>query len=550
MRKDDLWGFAIPSLAIAYFLLFVPLSLLGIHDKNMLAVFNLDEYAQYGEMLGRAVWYPPTRKWVDGFFDYGNTQYGYLFSLMSSLVVLFFQTLSHFTGRWDTTPVCVFILRQLCVSCFILGTFYLSKMFSDREDRSQRVIIFGFLLLVSGPFALNSLWKPDQGVYLLVALGLYWISRAMDAGSSATRELLLGTFFFGMAAGFKAYGWFAGPLILLTIFLAWGPRFWREPIRLLNLGGVFICGFLVSQPVMIWPPTAWQVIERLQTSISNSTQAKDMVRMPGYLTTADLPHWYQNSFHNFYGHWIFLIAALAAAAAGVLLEKQRRHRYLAVLVWFVPISIYVVTQIVYTGEQRYWLPMWMPVFAAFLSFCFWVARHSRLARFGLAAWAIVALLPVWQAAAYIRNDAADWMEQVNRQKVSPAIFFYHKVEDGWLSKLPKDRAYAVFRDPYIYLPPMLAGFKVRMRYKDTTYADILEIPTDILLLDTDYIRLNASNVDMDRKKASRILWDTYLFYSDVRDDKVKGFRKIYQDKWGIFFVSDALYRRLPQSFWK
>ena len=550
MKQERLAKFAILSLAIAYFLLFVPLSLLGARDRNMLAVFNLDEYAQYSDVLNRAVWGPPFRQWIENFFAYIGTQYGYLFSLICTIIVMFIRAVSRWTGGWDATQANIFILRQLCVACSILGSYCLSKMFSDPGDRLRQIVIFAFLLLVPGAFMLNVLWKPDQAVYLLVALALYWTSRALEANSSSTRALLLGTFFFGMAAGLKAYGWFAGPLILLASVRTWGPRFWQERVRLLNLGGVFVGGFLVSQPVMIWPPTASRVAGRLLESVRNSTKASDMNRIPTNLTSADLTHWYQNSFHYFYGHWIFLVAALVATVAGSFLNKERNGRYLVVLVWFIPISIYVTTQIVYTGEQRYWLPMWMPVIAAFLSRCFTLIERHRLSRFGLIACVIAVVIPTAQAGAYLKMDVLTWRAEVVRERDAPSIRFYEMVQRNWLTKLPKNRTYSLFHDPYVYWPRGLVGFDPRMNFKDTTYSDVVALPTDILLLQADYIKVNASNDNLAQKKASRLMWDTYVFYSDVRDDKLKGFKKVYQDKFGIFFVSDALYRQLPPSFWK
>src|SRR6185503_17706293 len=122
-----------------------------------------------------------------------------------------------------------------------------------------------------------------------------------------------------------------------------------EPVRLLKLGAAFVGGFLVSQPVMIWPPAALNVVKRLLLTVSRSTRADDANRISTYLTSADVGHWYHNSFEVFYGHWSFLVFAIAATVAGLLLDKPRRYRYLAVMVWFVPIAGYVVTQIVYTG---------------------------------------------------------------------------------------------------------------------------------------------------------------------------------------------------------
>jgi len=297
------------------------------------------------------------------------------------------------------------------------------------------------------------------------------------------------------------------------------------------------------------PRVAWRVIERLLTTINNSTRANDQNRSSNYLTSADVEHWYRNAFHYYYGHWLFLIAAIVATVAGMPLDKPRRNRYLAVLVWVAPISAYVVTQIEYTGEERYWLPIWMPVLAAFLSFCLWAVARSRWTPLGIAG-CILAGTPALQAAEYVKADAEIWRLEAGRETVAPALFFYRKVEHDWLSKMPKNRDYSIFRDPYVYFPPSLAGFNVRMRYKDTTFSDVVEVPTDILLVQVDYIKINASDENLADKQASPLLWNSYLFYSDVRDDKVRGFKKIYQDKFGIFFVSDALFRQLPQSFWK
>jgi hypothetical protein len=216
---------------------------------------------------------------------------------------------------------------------------------------------------------------------------------------------------------------------------------------------------------------------------------------------------------------------------------------MTVLLWFVPLSIYIITQVRLTGEQRYWAPICMPMIAGALCTVLTVFDYLRnkYAKIVVMFCALAILIP--QMFFFVRKDVKTWRKSVGREETAPAILFFNNVWKNWLVKLPVKKDYSIFRDPYVYFPHT-PEMKVRMVYKETEYKDINAEPTDILLLQVSYVGDYASNENLELKKSSAKLWGTYTFYSDARDDKIKGFKKIYQDRFGMFFVSDALYEKI------
>jgi hypothetical protein len=527
-----------PLIAVLYLIIMAPMSWSGASNDKMLAVFNLDEYAQYQDILYRV------ESW--NLFEYREVQYGQLFVLISFVVAEFFHGVSSFTGKWDITAASIFTLRELCIASYAVGCIALVKVFFDDCSEIRKIIIYAVLLLVAGGFTLNNQWKPDQFVFLACMLGLLWISKSI-AQPANRKALFFGVFFFGLAAGLKAYGWFAAPLIVVATVLVYGVAYFREIKNILTVGAKlglgFIAGFLVGQPVMVWPPYAWEVFNRLLISISNTTVANEQIPISKYLTDATIKNWYVNALHTYYGHWLFLCLVIFAVLAGFIFSKTRRSSYMTVLLWFVPLSIYIITQVRLTGEQRYWAPICMPMIAGALCAVLTTFDYLRnkYAKIAVIFCALAILIP--QMLFFVREDVETWRKSVGREETAPSILFFNKIWRTWLSKLPSGKSYIVFRDPYIYFP-YISGMKVRMVYKETEYKDINAQPTDILLLQVDYIKAYASNENLELKKSSARLWGTYTFYSDARDDKVKGFKKIYQDGFGMFFVSDALYQKV------
>jgi hypothetical protein len=147
----------------------------------------------------------------------------------------------------------------------------------------------------------------------------------------------------------------------------------------------------------------------------------------------------------------------------------------------------------------------------------------------------------WQAAIYLTKDIELYRHVLTREQTEESLAFYQKLESDVLPKIQSDEQLTVFRDVRMYLPDD-SRWIVRS-YWNSSYSTIEEIHPDIILLWSqrilDYTQEGAQQSAVDPATFN----DTYQFYVDADNDQLRGYKLVYRDSEGLFFVSDELYEK-------
>jgi hypothetical protein len=119
------------------------------------------------------------------------------------------------------------------------------------------------------------------------------------------------------------------------------------------------------------------------------------------------------------------------------------------------------------------------------------------------------------------------------------LFFYRTLEKDYLPRIQSNEKLVVFRDVRMYFPEG-PQWKIRS-YWNSGYDVIETIKPDVVILWAqrilDYTRPGAQESAVDPAKFQ----DTYQFYVDADADQLRGYRLVYRNEEGLFFVSEAIY---------
>ena len=115
-----------------------------------------------------------------------------------------------------------------------------------------------------------------------------------------------------------------------------------------------------------------------------------------------------------------------------------------------------------------------------------------------------------------------------------------------LKKIPASVSLVVYRDGRMYFPEG-SGIRVRSFFNTSTYADLENKKPDLVILWRqriwDYTRENAAQNAIDPAQFREI----ERFFSDARNNTLRGYVLIYEDQTGLAFVSNALYEKYFQQ---
>ena len=130
-------------------------------------------------------------------------------------------------------------------------------------------------------------------------------------------------------------------------------------------------------------------------------------------------------------------------------------------------------------------------------------------------------------------------EVLAREENEGSLAFYSILERDVLLRIPTDSQLVVFRDVRMYFPED-PQWVVRS-YWNSNYKVIEKIEPDLIILWAqrilDYTQEGAQENALDPESFQ----NTYNFYVDVDNDQLRGYRLIYRDANGLFFVSDEIY---------
>jgi hypothetical protein len=381
---------------------------------------------------------------------------------------------------------------------------------------------------------------PESLEFLLIVLTLFFLARdSLKFG----KNFYLAALFCGLATATKLLGLFFFLTIPLYVFLGWFQK--RINLRRALMVAVLfvtimLITFILSNPFLFWASQrtiAWKLQSNLHRSLSLGFRVV-------YNNSPSV--WLRVIFEN-YSVPAFLFLSIVALGIGVLRGERRLLNGL-ILSWVVPFSLYIGFAIA-TRPKHFPLPVVLPLFSALPAYFGVFSPPPHLTnpvgdyfrRYGAQLLLFLAGIAIvgWQLVDSLHKDIPQYLETLNREQDSPSLRFYAALERNDLSRITLDRPLTLFRDVAVYVPNA-ANDKVYYQWGITGYAYINKINADMLLLSKqhlrDYTQPGLTAIDPNFP-------DAYHFYKDALAEQVPGYTLIYQDDFGMAYISTPLYNQ-------
>ncbi len=511
------------ALGALYFLLFLFPNAQGAADRNMLAVFEPDEFAQYPHVIRMLT---PGKNLAETVFNiivYRHFYYGYPFYLLSALVLLPLRL----TNTLTSTPWVMLTLRQMIsVLPMIVAILFLVYLQTRFRNLWSSLILSALLLSVPAVVRNDMWWHPDSLTILWIVLTFFFLDRD---DLSFGKDFLLAAVACGLAVGTKLIGLFF--FLAIPIYIAWGLISRKINLRRAVIAAVVFVALMVltvvlSNPLLLHPEGRARIL---------ATQQRQQVAMSfGWAVAyAKGPASWFEIIVEYYGQWFFIALAFVAAFLGAL-RSSRRLLFTLILAWAVPFALYILFFIA-IKPRHFFLPIALPLYsclAFILPFDGMQPKRSLPGR--LLSWGALALIAV-QFYANISAGVSQYTEELHRQKTSASLNFYANLERRHLSCLPSGTQLVVYRDVRAYVPPS-NRWQVEMKWGLVDYDYISQLKPDLLVLQQqrikDYTLTDAVENAADPAQMER----TYRFYKDAAEGRLEGYRLLMQDDFGMAFA--------------
>ena len=515
--------FALLGVGGIYFILFIFPNLTGARDANMLSVFEVDEFAQYPNLLHMLEPGASFYQTIRNFLVYLHYFYGYPFYFFSALAVLPVRLLSgaNWTGL---TPTILMVLRQaINVLPMLLAVGLL--VFTRTRFKSLWLSLGLFCLLLSLPGLVsnNLWWHPDSLAFLFAVLVFFFLEQdALRFG----RNFWLAAAACGVAFGIKYFGLYFA--LAIPLYIAWGiaarKLSWRQAVL---KAGLFVlvmaAAVVVSNPLLLLPQERQALVanQRLQFQQTSA----------GIILRDSLPYFqlgqYPADFRLHYGEVLFILLGLGGMLLGLARSKQRRLDVL-MLAWLVPMA-YTVN---FAGTKRthYWLPIVL-LLAAGLTNYFLPEIWAKPGRGrSLMGWSVIALVAL-QMILFVRSDVSLYQQGLTREQTSPGIAFYRRFDQEILSKLPPDSPLLIYRDWHIYVPGG-PHRRVEINWDLANSAYIAGLKPDFILLEQANVQLFSDPATQAKAADPGAMQELQQFYTEVLNDQVPGYHLLFKDDFG------------------
>jgi hypothetical protein len=523
-------------IGVLYFVAFWFPNATGAHDLNMTYIFNSDEPAQYPaviRMLTPAS-NPALSQALYRFFAYQIYFYGFPYYLFSAVIVLLPVKLIFGLGNLQLNML---ILRQfVSVLPMIAALMLLVYLQTKFESLLKSVGLFLLLLLIPG-VVFNDMWfHPESLVFLFIVLTFFFLTRDdLKFG----RNFYLAALFCGLAVATKQVGLFFFLAIPLYIFLGWRRKS-IDTRRAVGLAAVFVAimvaVFVFTNPFLFWAS---------ERKLALRTQINLHRHIAGGFTI--LYHnsplvWFSVVAENYSTLPFLALTFVAAIIASI--KSERRLLNGLILAWVIPFSLYIAFVLV-IRPKHFPLPILLPLYSAVPAYFTFFAPPrwmgplgDYLKKYGLRLLMFVTglLVVAGQFVFSLNMDIAQYVDTLNREKNNPSLNFYSALDQNDLSRLKLGRQLVVFRDVVMYVPNS-ANDKVYYQWGVSGYADIHKFKADLLLLSKqhlyDYTQPGQTAVDPNFS-------DAVHFYKDALAGQVQGYTLIYQDAFGMAYLSTPL----------
>ncbi|MGV8025676.1 MAG: hypothetical protein AB2L18_03860 [Anaerolineaceae bacterium] len=357
-KKQKITLLIIISIAMVYFLLFIPVNSSSSEGGSVFSIFSGDEY----------ITYPYVEKMLKGGKDihetwgnliiYGDYHYGYPFYFLSMLVLLPRRIIlgsAFFTAR--TTNI--LILRQIIN---VLPMTLAAGVLVYYKTRFRTIFqsVFLFLLILMTPSVVRSniwWWHPDSITFMFIALTLLFLQKD---------EYQLGKNFFfaaitcALAAATKLLGFF----FFLTIPIYLIMTHFHQNVtwkKIFQKALLFLC--IMAAVIVLVNPFLWYEIPRNEMLAIQQFKSTELSQ--GY--THDDSYYYQKgpqfwmwTIRNWFGSPLFIGFLLISLIAGLFKKKEiNENIYLAT--WSLPFLLYILF-FVAPKPDHYIFPAIIPIF--------------------------------------------------------------------------------------------------------------------------------------------------------------------------------------------
>ncbi|MCC7118384.1 MAG: hypothetical protein IT310_07660 [Anaerolineales bacterium] len=520
--------FALISIGALYFILFIFPNATGAKDRMMISLFEPDEFAQYPIAIKMIRPEATLKAHLINFIVYGHYYYGWPFYALSALTLLPIV----FTQGYDHVQLNLLALRQMVGVLPMLAALLL-LVYTQTKFKShlKSLGLFIFLLSVSAVVENNLWWHVDSLAFLFVVLTLYFLDRDnLHFG----RDFYFAAAATGLAVGTKVIGLFfclAIPTYLLMGMASKRLTVWKAA----QLGATFTllmaATIVIVNPFMLLKSQFNDMLEILARQSHFQTKGWVLYYASGPAAWAPI-------LKKLYGQIPFILLALVSLGLGIW-KRESRLRHILIALWSIPFGLYVLFAVA-IKPTHFFLPILLPIYSSLIVLFDFAPFKKTYKSPLLWLWggAVVAIL-IYQFGVYLQQDFNLYHETLTREEHEGSLAFYAVLEKEYLPKIKTDRELVAFRDVRMYLPDDSRW--VVKSYWNSKYSAIESIRPDLIIIWSqrilDYTQAGAQENAVD----PATFQDTYQFFVDANHDQLRGYRLVYRDAEGLFFVSDPLY---------
>jgi len=524
---------ALLLIGAAYFLLFWPVNALGARDQTMISVFAPDEFAQYTHPV-RMLDQPGNtlKQSIYRFIAYQHYYYGYPFYFYSAVVALLPLKL---TGLGNTAYNMLLLRQLVSVLPMIAAMLLLVYLQTKFQSYLRSVSLFIFLLTIPAVFQNDTWWHPESLVFLFIVLTFYFLYKD---NLSFGKYFYLSAIACGLAVATKLIGLFFFLALPTYILLGWhqGRINFTSAIKFsVTFVALMAVTFVICNPFLLFASereAAFKIQARQSESMSDGF----------VLSYAKGPATWIPLITENYAQPLFLLVGFVALGIGIA-RKESRLLSLLIAMWAIPFTLYLLFAIA-IKPRHFFIPILLPVFSTlpFLFDTLW-PRPFQFVKENVVKLTLLVVTFVIGASQLVYNfnfDAEHYLAGLNKEKDSQAIQFYEKLDESMFSKIPADDHLVIFRDVRMYVAD-LPRWEVKFRWGTQDYAAIQKAEADVLVLWKqrlyDYTQAGAAERALD----ATVFAEAARFYKDALNDTVEGYHLIYQNDFGVAYISTALY---------
>ncbi len=528
MDKDQNRIFQIiAAIGVGVFLFFISPNMNGAQNAAMLSAFEIDEFAQYPNLIGMLTPGTTLYESIRHFLIYLHYFYGYPFYFFSALAVL--PVKLFYGDEWlRHTDVIVATLRQVInVGPMIISAVLLTYIQTQFRDMKRSIGMFVFLMIIPAVTVNNLWWHPDGLAVLSAVLVLFFLDRdALKLG----RSFFIAAAICGIGVGIKYTGIFFVLSIVVYIIWAWvTQKYSARRIITAAAGflGVMLLAVVISNPLLLFPQERAALIEYQKLQFQQTSM--------GILQSNPQPYFseYPADFRFHYGELEFLMMCFAGLIVAMLFSKKRWY-YAVVLAFIVPMILTINFSA--TRRTHYFLPVVLPLVS-----CLSVLlpgkgneeEENRVKASNVIQYVTVALI-AYQAYLFWPRTQEIFVNALQKEETSPSIAFYKNVLENLPENFDSEKR-VVYRDWKVYFPPG-GNYLTEMTWDMPTQAYIESINPDVLLLDRENIALYSNPDSVTNSVNPGNTQPIHEFYLAADENTIPGYKMLFEDPFGIAFL--------------